>query len=264
LRVFATARDAKNIDDLAALGIETLDLVVDDEESVKTCCSEVEKRLGDKGLDFLVNNAGRNYTVPATEIDLGEARKTFETNFFAVISMCQAFLPLLMKAKGTIVMIGSVAGIIPYVFGSVYNASKAALHSFSDTLRVELAPFGVNVTTVITGGVQSRIARTKRTLQPNSLFTPIEDEYARRVTHSQDGAMPHTAYARSVVTQVLYGSAPWRWLWPWAQGRKSWIWEGNKSWLIWLLCGGWAWTGLFHGAMTRMFKLYKLKNAIGK
>ncbi|GIJ82527.1 hypothetical protein Asppvi_001035 [Aspergillus pseudoviridinutans] len=264
LRVFATARDAKKIDDLAALGIETLDLVVDDEQSVKSCCSEVEKRLGDKGLDFLVNNAGRNYTVPATEIDLGEARKTFETNFFAVISICQTFLPLLMKAKGTIVMIGSVAGIIPYVFGSVYNASKAALHSFSDTLRVELAPFGVNVTTVITGGVQSRIARTQRTLQPNSLFTPIEDEYARRVTHSQDGAMPHAAYARSVVRQVLYGSAPWRWLWPWAQGRKSWIWEGNKSWLIWLLCGGWAWTGLFHGAMTRMFKLYKLKNTIGK
>ncbi|PKX93263.1 putative short chain dehydrogenase/reductase [Aspergillus novofumigatus IBT 16806] len=260
LRVFATARDAKNIDDLATLGIETLDLVVDDEESVKACCSEVEKRLGARDLIFL----GRNYTVPATEIDLGEARKTFETNFFAVISICQAFLPLLIKAKGTIVMIGSVAGIIPYVFGSVYNASKAALHSFSDTLRVELAPFGVNVTTVITGGVQSRIARTKRTLQPNSLFTPIEDEYARRVTHSQDGAMPHAAYARSVVTQVLYGSAPWRWLWPWAQGRKSCIWEGNKSWLIWLLCGGWAWTGLFHRAMTRMFKLYKLKSAIGK
>ncbi|THC95752.1 hypothetical protein EYZ11_004749 [Aspergillus tanneri] len=47
-----------------------------------------------------------------------------------------------MKANGTIVQIGSVAGVIPYVFGSVYNASKAALHSFSDSLRVELAPFG--------------------------------------------------------------------------------------------------------------------------
>ncbi len=51
------------------------------------------------------------YSVPATEIDLAEARKTFETNFFAVISICQAFLPLLIKAKGTIVMIGSVAGV---------------------------------------------------------------------------------------------------------------------------------------------------------
>lgn len=102
-----------------------------------------------------------DYTVPAMEVELDEARYTFETNFIAVIAMCQTFLPLLIKAKGTIVQIGSVAGvshdhllvvvssrltlpdqIIPFVFGSVYNASKAALHSFSDTLRVELAPYG--------------------------------------------------------------------------------------------------------------------------
>ncbi|ODM21648.1 hypothetical protein SI65_02492 [Aspergillus cristatus] len=259
LRVFATARDAKTIEELETLGIDTLSLVVDDEDSVRSCYEEVERKLGEKGLDYLVNNAGRNYTVPAMEADLPEARRTFETNFFSVIHMCKTFLPLLIKAKGTIVQIGSVAGIIPYVFGSVYNASKAALHSWSDSLRVELAPFGVNVTTVVTGGVQSRIARTDRTLLPNSLYAPIEDQYLRRVKHSQDGAMPHDAYARSVVAQVLYGSAPWRWLWPWAQGRKSWIWEGNKSWLIWLLVGGWAWSGVFDRMMTGMFKLSRLR-----
>ncbi|KAB8231042.1 SDR family oxidoreductase [Aspergillus alliaceus] len=264
LRVFATARDAGALENLAALGIETLSLIVDDPESVQSCYVEVRERLGGKGLDYLVNNAGRNYTVPAMEVDLAEARATFETNLFSVINICQTFLPLLKKARGTIVQIGSIAGIIPYVFGSVYNASKAALHSFSDTLRVELAPFGVNVTTIITGGVQSRIARVKRTLASNSLYAPIEDEYNRRVTHSQDGAMPHTAYARSVVAQILYGSAPWRWLWPWAQGRKSWIWEGNKSWIIWFLSGGWAWTGIFHYALARMFKLYKLRELRGK
>ncbi|KAE8349810.1 hypothetical protein BDV28DRAFT_140433 [Aspergillus coremiiformis] len=259
LRVLATARDAGTLGDLAALSIETLSLVVDDPTSVQSCYVEVRKMLDDKGLDYLVNNAGRNYTVPAMEVDLAEARATFETNLFSVINICQTFLPLLKKAKGTIVQIGSIAGVIPYVFGSVYNASKAALHSFSDTLRVELAPFGVNVITVITGGVQSRIARVKYTLVSNSLYAPIEEEYNRRVTHSQDGAMPHTAYAKSVVIQILYGSAPWRWLWPWAQGRKSWIWEGNKSWLVWFLSGGWAWTGMFHYAMTRMFKLHKLR-----
>ncbi|KAI9933407.1 hypothetical protein MW887_007880 [Aspergillus wentii] len=232
LRVFATARDAKTIEDLETLGIETLSLVVDDEESVRSCYVEVESRLGEKGLDYLVNNAGRNYTVPAMEVDLSEARLTFETNFISVISMCKTFLPLLIKAKGTIVQIGSIAGVIPYVFGSVYNASKAALHSFSECLRVELAPFGVNVTTVVTGGVKSRIARTDRRLVPNSMYAPIEDEYNRRVKHSQDGAMPHAAYAQSVVTQVLYGPAPWRWLWPWARGRKYWIFEGNKSWMF--------------------------------
>ncbi|KAF9892371.1 hypothetical protein FE257_002148 [Aspergillus nanangensis] len=207
LRVFATARDAKAIEDLASIGVETLSLVVDDENSVRLCYEKVEKLLDGKGLDYLVNNAGRNYTVPAMEVDLAEARATFETNFISVISMCKTFLPLLVKARGTIVQIGSVAGVIPYVFGSVYNASKAALHSFSETLRVELAPFGVNVTTVVTGGVQSRIARTGRTLLPNSMYSPIESEYNRRVTHSQDGAMPNAAYAQSVVRQVLYGFA---------------------------------------------------------
>ncbi|CAK41829.1 hypothetical protein CBS63078_3683 [Aspergillus niger] len=229
LRVFATARDAKTIEDLASIGIETLSLTVDDEESVRRCFAEVKGKLGEKGLDYLVNNAGRNYTVPAMEAELSEIRDTFETNFVAVVHICQTFLPLLMKAKGTIVQIGSVAGVVPYVFGSVYNASKAAVHSFSDALRVELAPFGVHVTTVITGGVQSRIARVKRTLVPGSIYAPIEDEYNRRVVHSQAGAMPNEAYARSVVTQVLYGSAPWRWIWPWAQGRKSWIWEDSEE-----------------------------------
>ncbi|KAJ5683155.1 Glucose/ribitol dehydrogenase [Penicillium macrosclerotiorum] len=262
LRVLATARKTENIADLAGLGIETLSLVVDDPESVRACFTDIEARLGEKGLDYLVNNAGRNYTVPAMEVDLAEARLTFETNLFAVITMCQTFVPLLIKAQGTIVQIGSIAGIIPYVFGSVYNASKAALHSFSDTLRVELAPYGVKVTTVVTGGVQSRIARTERTLKPNSLYTPIEEEYTRRVTHSQHNAMPHEAYASSVVKQVLYGSAPWRWLWPWAHGRKTWIWEGHRSWLIWFLSAGWAWNGLFGSALARMFKLWKIKAAL--
>lgn len=119
----------------------------------------------------------------------------------------------------------------------------------------------VNVTTIVTGGVQSRIARTQRTLLPGSLYTPIENEYTRRVTHSQDNAMPHADYARSVVAQVLYGSAPWRWLWPWAQGRKTWIWEGHRSWLIWFLAGGWAWSGLFGRIMTKMFRLSKLRGS---
>ncbi|KAL2866829.1 SDR family oxidoreductase [Aspergillus lucknowensis] len=263
LRVFATARDARSLEDLAVLGVETLSLTVDDEESVHLCFAEIKRRLDDNGLDYLVNNAGRNYTVPALEVDLSEVRSTFETNFIAVVSICKTFAPLLIRAKGTIVQIGSVAGVIPYVFGSVYNASKAALHSYSDTLRVELAPFGVNVITVVTGGVESRIARTQRTLLPNSIYAPIDDQYTRRVTHSQDGAMPHAAYARSVVAQVLYGSAPWRWLWPWAKGRKNWIWEGNKSWLVWLMMGGWAWTGLSHVVMARMFGLNRLKRILG-
>ena len=57
LRVFATARDAKTIEDLSSIGVETLSLTVDDEESVRRCFEEVKGKLGEKGLDYLVNNA---------------------------------------------------------------------------------------------------------------------------------------------------------------------------------------------------------------
>jgi 1-acylglycerone phosphate reductase len=114
----------------------------------------------------------------------------------------------------------------------------------------------VKVTTVITGGVKSRITRTDRDLSPNSLYRPIDPEYQRRTKHSQEGAMPHEDYARSVVSQILLGPWPWRWLWP---SYRKYIWEGNRSSLIKFLTGGWLWFGLFERAFTRMFALWKLK-----
>lgn len=225
--------------------------------------------------------------------------------------MCQTFLPLLIKAQGTIVQIGSVAGVRTRIKSLFYrqcvfptwlytNMNTMESRSFPTcsarsttpprrhyTLSVILCVLNlphsgmsflsiiyhsscpdfdhhrVKVTTVITGGVQSRIARVKRVLPPTSLYRPIEAEYNRRVSHSQEGAMPHDAYARSVVTQVLYGSAPWRWLWPWAQGSKKWIWEGNRSWIIRFVTGGWLWFGLFDRVFTNMFNLWKLRGTWG-
>ncbi|KZF22785.1 NAD(P)-binding protein [Xylona heveae TC161] len=249
LRVFATARSRSVLADLEALGIETLDLEVDNEESVTKARREVERLTGG-GLDVLVNNAGRNYTVPAMEAQQDEILKTFEVNLFAVVRMCQEFAPLLIKSKGTIVQLGSLAGTMPFVFGSIYNASKAALHSFSDSLRLELEPFDVQVLTIITGGVRSRITRTERFLIDDSLYAPIQEHYDRRVKFSQEGAMPNEAYAASVVGSVLKEISrherrrKWStWLFGsstitsglgfyWRQTR-AWIWEGNGAWKVW-------------------------------
>jgi 1-acylglycerone phosphate reductase len=135
--------------------------------------------------------------------------------------MCQAFAPLLIAAKGTIVQIGSIAAVMPYVFGSAYNASKAALHQYSNTLRVELAPFDVKVITIVTGGVQSNIARTERSLLPNSFYLPITQEYTRRLKHSQEVGMPTEQYAKSVISQILGRRPP------------KFVWEGFGAKLVW-------------------------------
>ena len=102
-----------------------------------------------------------------------------------------------------------------------YNASKAALHAYSNTMRVELAPFGVKVIVICTGGVESRIARVERSLPPNSVYLPISHGYQKRLTQPQEEAMPSTVYARSVVKQVLQPNP------------KAWIWEGSYVWLMW-------------------------------
>ena len=186
--------------------------------------------------------------MPALHTTLPEIEATFRTNVFAVINICTVFTPLLMQSRGTIVQIGSLAGVIPYVFGSVYNASKAALHSYSDTLRVELAPFGVDVITVVTGGVKSNIARTKRSLPEGSLYMEMESNYQRRQKHSQEVGMESRDYAREVVGKVLKGDG---WIW-----KRRTIWAGGAAKLV-----GWVWTvlgvesGFWDRVMTRMFGL---------
>lgn len=124
-------------------------------------------------------------TVPAIEVSDEDIQSTFETNIFSVIAIIRELSPLIIAAKGKIVNIGSITAVTPYVFGAVYNATKGALQAYSNTLRLELAPFGVRVILVVTGGVQSRIARTDRTLGEDSLYLPINTEYLRRVKHSQ-------------------------------------------------------------------------------
>ena len=194
-----------------------------------------------------------DYTVPALEISLPEVQATFSTNLFGVMLVNQTFAPLLLTARGTIVHIGSLAAIIPYVWGSVYNASKAALHAYSNTLRVELQPFGVHVITVVTGGVKSNIARTERTLQRDSLYKPLEEQFERRQKHSQEVGMDTGVYALEVVEKMLMARG-----WFWSSNE---IWAGSRSGLVWWM----DWVdrlvpgGVFGFAMRRMFGLNKLR-----
>lgn len=186
--------------------------------------------------------------MPATDIDVDEARKTFETNFFAIVAITKAFTPLLIAAKGLILNIGSLAAIVPYVFGSIYNASKAALHAYSQTLRLELEPYNVRVLVVITGGVKSNIARTERILPNNSLYLEIKGDFGMRVTHSQQSAMPTEVYAKGVVKEAL--KPVWR--------QRKWLWRGHMTLAVWFasrVLGGWV----FDLVLPRMFGLHRLK-----
>lgn len=180
---------------------------------------------------------------------MSEVRLTFETNVFAVILMTQTFLPLLIASEGLIVNIGSIAGIVPYVFGSIYNASKAALYQYSSTLRLELEAYNVKVMIVVTGGVKSNLARVDRTLSSNSLYMDIESEYLRRVKHSQEVGINTDQYAKEVVAEAIKKSP------------KQTIWKGYFAVVVWFVTnfvGMWFFKVMFR----RVFGLNNLKKAV--
>jgi len=119
-------------------GITLVPLDVTNIESIRNARETVASALGaGKGLDMLVNNAGVATIMPALDHDISATRQMFEANLFGMMAMVQEFMPLLLlSSDACIVNIGSVAGLIPFAFGSSYNASKAAVHSYSDTLRL--------------------------------------------------------------------------------------------------------------------------------
>ncbi|KAK0505005.1 NAD(P)-binding protein [Armillaria luteobubalina] len=199
-RVFATARSKDHLVDLAELGIEIFALDVTSPSDIQDIRADISERTGGS-LDIL---------------------QTFETNLFAVMRMVQAFASLLIQAKGMIVNIGSIVAIVPYTFGSSYNASKAALHSYSDTLRIELSPFNVKVVVVVTGGVLSRLTLNKQDLPQNSIYLPISSEFRYRQGNSQRTGMPNDVYARKVVKELITPH-PSKWLWKGTMASRVWF-----------------------------------------
>ncbi|KAJ7270639.1 NAD(P)-binding protein [Mycena haematopus] len=255
LRVFATARRPEALVDLAALGLpglETLELDVTKIASIQAGRDRIASLTGGN-LDILVNNAGQGYTVPATDVKIDEVQGMFDVNVFGVMRMVQEFAPLLIASgDGRIVNIGSISGVMPYPFGSAYNASKAALHSFGNTLRLELAPFNIQVITIITGGVKSNISHNPRLIQPSSIYAPIADIFAtKRAGRSQVGAMATKVYAKQVVAQTL------------KRHVKAWFWTGKFSFTCWLVDTFFGRRG-FDWILSSMFGLSKLRSIVMK
>jgi 1-acylglycerone phosphate reductase len=113
-------------------------LDVTSHDSIKAAVASVQEELGaGVGLDLLVNNAGVASSTPALDHKLDDIRGIFETNLFGMMSMVQVLMSLLiLSSDAYIVNVGSIVAYIPLAFGSSYNANKAAIHSYSDTLRV--------------------------------------------------------------------------------------------------------------------------------
>ena len=126
--------------------ISSLQLDVTSPSSISAAVATVAGITGGQ-LHYLINNAGYGYMMPLLDAEAQAVKQNFEVNVFGLLAVTQAFLPLLRESKGTVVNQCSIAslpgGRQPYI--GIYCATKAALASLNDTIRVEFAPFGVKV-----------------------------------------------------------------------------------------------------------------------
>ncbi|KAH8904170.1 short-chain dehydrogenase/reductase [Coniochaeta sp. PMI_546] len=205
LTVIATARSISKMSSLEPLGIHTLELDVTSEASIAAAVDVVRSTTGGR-LDILVNNAGVNHVQPFLDTSMADIRKVFDTNVLGVLAVTQAFVPLLIPARGLVASIGSVNTVFNPPYQTAYNASKAAITAIGHTLRVELAPFGVRVVTVITGSVRSKLfdnADEACRVPPSSLYYPLKERIEKRDFLDVARWTDTEDYARQVVTDLL-------------------------------------------------------------
>ena len=177
---YATMRDTTKSDKIKELGqkenlkIDVLELDVDDENSVKTA---IQKILDQKQrIDVLVNNAGWGLWGCVEDVSVDEFKAQFDTNFFSIIRLIQEVGPTMRKqGSGTIVNISSVVGRIGFPASPAYISSKFALEGLSESLRFELAPFGVNVVIIEPGVIKTNFMKNLKMAEKAELDTVYRD-----------------------------------------------------------------------------------------
>lgn len=133
---------------------------VDDGSSVERGVDHVLEREG--RLDVVVNNAGIALAGPIEDVEIGEAKALFETNFYGVLRVCKAVLPAMRsQGSGHIVNVGSLSGLLAIPFEGMYCASKYALEGLTEALRMEVRPFGVQVSLIEPGDYRTQLTANR-------------------------------------------------------------------------------------------------------
>jgi 1-acylglycerone phosphate reductase len=233
-RVLACVRNpakASALSSLANITIVTLD--VTSQASIQSALETTREHTSTRGLDVLINNAGHGTpTKPLLDADLEYGRRMFDVNFWGVLSMVQAFAPLVVQAQGTIVNISSVGAIMHTPYLGLYDSSKAAVTMATDTLRLEMKPLGVKVITGMVGMVESHFHDNLAAVEVHdeSMYKPAEKWIKEHSTAGQGSMkrfeMPIETFAENFVDDVL-------------AGKSGHVYRGGMSttsgWMKWLL-----------------------------
>ena len=208
--VVATARHPERLSDLhVAL---KLPLDVTDPTSVASATEEVVRRFG--RIDILVNNAGYAVRGAVEELSVEQVQKMFDVNVYGVMRMMRAVVPQMRQQQaGRVITIGSLAGKLVLPVNGTYSATKFALEALSDALRMELAPFGIQVVLIEPGNIRTNFMATAQAnaqeilSNPDSPYHALYQSYLRVMTTMRKQE-PGPEIVSQVVQQAIEASKP--------------------------------------------------------
>ncbi|KAM0792531.1 hypothetical protein ACM66B_005200 [Microbotryomycetes sp. NB124-2] len=224
--VVATARRESSMTLLNGSNLTKLELDVLSDESVQKCISTVIDKLG--RIDILVNNAGAGGTGALLDFTPDQMRQTYEANVFGVARVTQAVVPHMVKRKqGLVINIGSIVGNISTPWAGVYASSKAALHSWTEALRMEVKGFGIDVMLVAPGSIKSNFGKKQLAsfdMPENSLYKHVTKFIAKRASAGQEiRSIPSSTLANGIVQRAL------------RRHPSVYYTAGGNSWIFWVL-----------------------------
>lgn len=192
--VYAGARKQADLDALNKIpNVQAIRLDVTKQEEIDAAVETVRK--SGRGLYGLVNNAGIGSTAgPLIEADVDNIRWVLDVNVFGVISVTQAFAPLIIESKGRITTIGSIAGILTWVGGGDYTMSKHAIEAFSDVLTQEMARFDVHASVIQPGNYRSNISSSNRERRGELTEAQKKSPYAEYYAGGREGSADRSQY----------------------------------------------------------------------
>lgn len=210
-RVYAGYRsdeDGRRLEEEGGERVVPVRLDVTDAHQITEAADRIARDIGDAGLYGLVNNAGMVVAGPLEALPLDRIREQLEVNVVGVVAVTQAVLPLLRATRGRIINISSINGRLATPWVGPYAASKHALEAISDSWRVELRRWGIYVSVIQPGAIETDIwhASRERAIRISGQFSPSDlERYGGIIARLQEVRRPGRAIpARHVADRVVH------------------------------------------------------------
>jgi len=207
--VYGAARRVERMDEIVKAGGFALAMDVTDDAAMAAGVETIIRQHG--RIDVLINNAGYGQLGAAEDVPMDLARRQMEVNLFGLARLTQLCLPHMRARKfGKIFNISSIGGKIYTPLGSWYHASKFALEGWSDVLRIETAPFGIDVVVIEPGGIESEwsdiaIGEAER-ISARGAYAGLVERFRR--TRARLGKAPPPSVISDLIVKALKARRP--------------------------------------------------------